>query len=138
MSEFTLSNPYDRSGQWYRGNLHTHTNQSDGKAAPEAMVEWYAAHGYDFLAITDHHRITLVENCASDMVLIPGAEIGNVDVVTIGVRGALGEAQGDIGQSVREAQRLGGISFIAHPYWGGLTAAAVSYTHLTLPTKRIV
>ena len=41
--------------RWYRGNVHTHTLWSDGDSAPEAVVDWYAAHGYDFLVISDHN-----------------------------------------------------------------------------------
>lgn len=41
--------------RWYRGNTHTHTLWSDGDAAPEAAVDWYAANGYDFLVISDHN-----------------------------------------------------------------------------------
>jgi hypothetical protein len=44
----------DSSGQWYRGNNHTHSLWSDGDAAPEAVVAWYKDHGYDWLTITDH------------------------------------------------------------------------------------
>ncbi len=122
MPDFTLINPYDSPGQWYRGNLHTHTSASDGRNTPEAMAQWYAQHGYDFLALTDHHRITLLEGFQSDMLLIPGAEIGSVDVVAIGIRGALPEDSGDIAHSVRLAKQLGGIAFVAHPYWWGLSA----------------
>lgn len=126
MPEFTVINPYDRPGQWYRGNLHTHTTGSDGRSPAEAMAEWYAQHGYDFLAITDHHRITLVEDFESDIVLIPGAEIGCPDVVAVGIRGALPEDDGDIAQSARLAEQLGGLSFVAHPYWWGLSAADIA------------
>lgn len=41
--------------RWFRGNVHTHTLWSDGDSAPEAVVDWYAAHGYDFLVISDHN-----------------------------------------------------------------------------------
>jgi hypothetical protein len=37
-----------------KGNLHTHTTRSDGDVLPEAAVSWYADHGYDFLALSDH------------------------------------------------------------------------------------
>ncbi len=37
-----------------RGNLHTHTTDSDGRASIEAMAEAAAARGLDYLAITDH------------------------------------------------------------------------------------
>lgn len=44
--------------EFLKGNVHTHTNQSDGDSAPEDVIEWYRAHGYAFLAITDHNRLT--------------------------------------------------------------------------------
>jgi predicted metal-dependent phosphoesterase TrpH len=40
-------------GKWYKGNLHTHTNNSDGVLSPAQMAEQYRAAGYDFLCITD-------------------------------------------------------------------------------------
>ena len=43
------------SHRYYKGNLHTHTLWSDGNHFPEMVVDWYAQHGYDFLALTDHN-----------------------------------------------------------------------------------
>lgn len=40
---------------FYRGNLHTHTNRSDGDAPPEQVIAAYRDAGYDFLAVTDHN-----------------------------------------------------------------------------------
>jgi DNA polymerase (family 10) len=39
-----------------RGDLHSHTNNSDGKNTIEEMVEGAVARGYSFLNITDHSR----------------------------------------------------------------------------------
>lgn len=39
-----------------KGNVHVHTWMSDGDSDPKTVVEWYADHGYDFVAITDHNR----------------------------------------------------------------------------------
>lgn len=41
-------------GRWFRGNLHTHSDRSDGVAAPEQVLADYRAAGYDFLVLTDH------------------------------------------------------------------------------------
>jgi hypothetical protein len=41
-------------GRWFRGNLHTHSDRSDGVAAPETVIAEYRAAGYDFLVLTDH------------------------------------------------------------------------------------
>ena len=41
-------------GTFYRGNLHTHSNRSDGGLEPEEVCRRYRDQGYDFLALTDH------------------------------------------------------------------------------------
>lgn len=41
--------------RWYKGNLHTHTFWSDGKAFPEEAVAWYKSRGYNFLGLSDHN-----------------------------------------------------------------------------------
>ncbi|MBI4616456.1 MAG: histidinol-phosphatase [Planctomycetes bacterium] len=43
---------------WYKGNTHTHTLWSDGDAAPEVAADWYKAHGYDFLVLSDHNILS--------------------------------------------------------------------------------
>lgn len=42
-------------GRFYKGQFHTHTWWSDGRAAPEQAVAFYKEQGYDFLALTDHN-----------------------------------------------------------------------------------
>jgi hypothetical protein len=44
--------------EWYKGNTHTHTLWSDGDAAPEWAVAWYADHDYDFLCLSDHNILS--------------------------------------------------------------------------------
>ena len=41
--------------RWYKGNIHTHTFWSDGKAFPEEAVMWYKSRGYNFLGLSDHN-----------------------------------------------------------------------------------
>jgi hypothetical protein len=41
--------------RWLKGNTHTHTRYSDGDSPPEVVVDWYEAHNYDFLFLTDHN-----------------------------------------------------------------------------------
>jgi len=48
-------------GNWYKGNLHTHTLNSDGDSTPDDVVRWYREHGYHFVAITDHNYLTSVD-----------------------------------------------------------------------------
>lgn len=57
-----ISNPYANvnweADRLLRGNLHTHTTQSDGEYDPDEVFDEYKKRGYDFLAITDHDRVT--------------------------------------------------------------------------------
>lgn len=45
---------FQKPGQFFRGNLHTHSTRSDGKLPPEVVCRWYQESGYDFLALSDH------------------------------------------------------------------------------------
>ncbi|MET9319442.1 CehA/McbA family metallohydrolase [Streptomyces sp. NPDC003038] len=48
--------PFNRPGRFWRGNLHTHSDRSDGALPPEKVALLYREAGYDFLAITDHFK----------------------------------------------------------------------------------
>lgn len=48
-------------GVWYKGQLHTHTLNSDGDSTPDDVVRWYREHGYHFVTITDHNYLTSVD-----------------------------------------------------------------------------
>ncbi len=68
-------NPYeDRKGEWLKGNLHTHTSPASGcaKVPVERVLELYAERGYDFVALSDHMKLT--EATHPGLVLIPGIE----------------------------------------------------------------
>lgn len=41
-------------GNFYKGNLHTHSTNSDGRLLPEAVCRAYREAGYDFLCLSDH------------------------------------------------------------------------------------
>lgn len=69
------------SAEWYRGNTHTHTLNSDGNAAPDAVVRWYREHGYQFVVITDHEFLTDVAplqalfGADGRFLVLPGQEV---------------------------------------------------------------
>ncbi len=42
------------NGNFYKANLHCHTNISDGKLSPEEMKKHFMEHGYSIVAYTDH------------------------------------------------------------------------------------
>lgn len=50
----TQLSAFAAKGRFWRGNLHTHSNLSDGVLDPAEVIRRYRAEGYDFLALTDH------------------------------------------------------------------------------------
>jgi len=93
---------------WFRGNLHTHTTNSDGDSPPDVVAAWYRDAGYDFLALTDHDLLTRpedVRHAAGAMLLIGGEELtsGHAHVNAFGIADALAPRYG---ADVRETLQL--------------------------------
>ncbi len=73
----------DMQGRYpLRGDLHIHTTCSDGNQTPEVVCANYRSHGYDFFAITDHHRyypslkaIDFYKNIPTEFLIVPGEEV---------------------------------------------------------------
>lgn len=60
---------------WYKGNLHCHTTNSDGKASPSDVCRIYKENGYHFLCLTDHNFATeCTEHHSPGFITIPGVE----------------------------------------------------------------
>jgi histidinol phosphatase-like PHP family hydrolase len=74
------------AGRWFRGNLHTHSDRSDGVASPEQVIADYRAAAYDFLVLTDHFEarwgwaVTDTSFArAEDFTTLLGAELSSAD-----------------------------------------------------------
>ncbi len=69
------------AGVWYKGNLHTHTINSDGDSSPDVVVRWYKEHRYNFLVLTDHNYLTAIDGlnsvfgAADKFLLVRGEEV---------------------------------------------------------------
>jgi hypothetical protein len=50
----TRLSAFTAPGRFWRGNLHTHSTNSDGVLEPAEVCRRYKAEGYDFIALTDH------------------------------------------------------------------------------------
>lgn len=57
-NELTIVNPYKNYQYNFKGNLHAHTNNSDGDAPAAIVASWYKNNGYYFYSFTDHDNIT--------------------------------------------------------------------------------
>ena len=55
----------------YRGDLHVHSNRSDGKEDPAIVAANYRKEGFDFFALTDHNRWETSEEMLSAYADVP-------------------------------------------------------------------
>jgi hypothetical protein len=48
------NNPFAMPGQFYRGNLHSHSTNSDGLLSAQEVCQRYQGAGYDFISLSEH------------------------------------------------------------------------------------
>ncbi|MFV2062681.1 MAG: CehA/McbA family metallohydrolase [Chloroflexota bacterium] len=111
--------------RWFKGNLHTHTSNSDGDSPPADVVAWYRDAGYDFLALTDHDVVTLPgdrHDVAGSMTLIHGQELtaGDIHMNALGARRTVEPTRAPTERLTLQAnadsvRAAGGIPSINHP-----------------------
>jgi hypothetical protein len=116
----SIRHPYIEQGfEWLKGNLHTHTTNSDGARTPEACVKAYADRGYDFLMISDHDYLTDPANLDhKGMVLIPGYEItaNGPHMLHVNAPDRL-DPVADRQEVLDGVRRIGGFAIMCHPNW---------------------
>jgi hypothetical protein len=132
--------PFDRPGRFWRGNLHTHSDHSDGALSPAEVAGLYQEAGYDFVAVTDHFRAEYGfpltdtrELRSAGFTTLPGAELhaprtGLSDewhIVAIGLPdGFAPPGPGESGPALaRRAREAGAFIGMAHPAASLLTLA---------------
>jgi predicted metal-dependent phosphoesterase TrpH len=123
---------------WYRGDLHMHTQHSDGSCASHSgkripcplfrTLEAASARGLDFVAVTDHNTPAHFQDLAElqayydDLLLIPGREVttfhghANVFGVTAPLDFQLGSAQApDLNRIIGQVEAAKGVISLNHP-----------------------
>lgn len=73
----------DLAGRYpLRGDLHMHTNRSDGRQIPAVVCANYRAHGLDFIVVSDHNRyypsleaIEAYKDVNIGLNIVPGEEV---------------------------------------------------------------
>ncbi|MFZ5750939.1 MAG: PHP domain-containing protein [Pseudomonadota bacterium] len=143
-----MTDAFTAPGRFLRGNLHTHSDRSDGVLTPEEVCRRYRAEGYDFLALTDHfvglfgYPITdtrpfrapgfttlfgaelhsgPMQNGEIWHILAVGLPEGFAPSNTPGFQPVAGQESGP--EIARRAREAGAFVAIAHPQWSGLTLA---------------
>ncbi|MBW6399543.1 hypothetical protein KPL78_16920 [Roseomonas sp. HJA6] len=136
-------------GRFWKGNIHTHSDLSDGMRTPEAVCATYREAGYDFLALTDHfmakYGYPIVDTRpfrTEGFTTILGAELhapatalGETwHILAVGLPldfAPLADGEGGAALAARALQ-AGAFVAIPHPCWYGLTvddAAAIPDAH---------
>jgi len=138
-------------GRFWRGNLLTHSNLSDGCLDPGEVCHRYAAEGYDFIALTEHfvgrYGYPIADTRAyrtNSFTTIRGAELhsGAMEngelwhILAVGLPADFEPSNSpgfvpidgqETGPKLAErARAAGAFVAIAHPHWSGLTLADAS------------
>lgn len=126
--------------QWYKGNTHTHTINSDGDSTPDEVVRWYKEHHYHFLVLTDHNFLTEVEGLNSifaareKFLVINGEEVTDsfegspIHINGLDLREVVPPQGGSdpvetVQRNVDAIRGMGGVPHINHPnFFWALTA----------------
>lgn len=115
---------------WVKGNLHTHTTNSDGRVAPQERLDGYVAEGYGFLCLSDHYKITPVDSVRAPkgFVLIEGAELhpanpfgGQVHhFVCLNIHADMDSRTMPPQHVIDRVREQGGQAWLAHPHWSSV------------------
>ena len=107
---------------WWKGELHLHTNHSDGKAPLSEMVEAAKRRGLQFIVLSDHNTVSVhAEIEAMDFPIVPGMELTTFygHAVALGVRTFIDwrePADSTLSRPIQEVHAQGGLFSIAHPF----------------------
>ena len=134
MNLFTPGMPF------WKGNLHCHTTESDGKLTPAQVKALYRKKGYDFLALTDHRKMTENTHMEDGMLMLSGMEMDFslsgefLHLIGIGMDESI--LRYDLTRMPQHCidmyRRCGGRAILAHPAWSLNTLSTLSgLRHLT-------
>ena len=70
-----------------KGDLHIHTNASDGKESPELVAAAYRKAGYDFIAVTDHNMYDTAHQATKKLAFVKKFEIMKAEEIHNGYLG---------------------------------------------------
>jgi len=116
----------NKGSAWYKGNLHTHTTESDGWKTPEECFALYRSKGYDFLAVTDHWKTCESFTHENGLLVLSGCEYdfgtnvrdGIFHIVGVGMKNPPALTRSNRPQEALDAiHACGGLACLAHPCW---------------------
>jgi len=137
---------FAKPGEFFRGNLHTHSTVSDGALDPGEVCRRYGEAGYDFLCLSDHfvgrygypvtdttghrtNRFTTILGAEMHTGQMNNGEIWHIlavglppDFAPSGQEDTTVRAGGETGPDLaHRCAEAGAFVAIAHPEWNGMT-----------------
>ena len=127
-----MSHPIEYNGQKltaWKSSLHGHTTVSDGWQTPQEVIDRYTAGKYDVINFSDHRKVNPVSTYdGKGMTLISGIELHpdgprNIlwHLLAVNVPEDFPGIYETAEDAIKAVHAVGGIVYIAHPYWCGLT-----------------
>jgi len=128
------TSPFDLKSEdgyfWLKGNLHSHTTNSDGRCSPQERVDDYAGRGYGFLCLSDHYRITRVDSVRAPkgLTLIQGAELHPENpfggqthhFLALDIHEDMDSQKMPPQHVIDAVRKQGGSIWLAHPHWSSV------------------
>ncbi len=113
-----MLNPYD-GASWHsplKGDLHFHSNLSDGENSPEEMLDSLFEKGFDFCCLTDHDLPTDKAKYFKDLLVLPGQELSSNagHVVTLASQFRR-KPEDTIAKQLSTVHQDGGFCILSHP-----------------------
>ena len=137
---------------FWKGNTHCHSTISDGALTPQEVMDYYESRGYDFLAITDHRKLSNPGHTEKGMLLLSGMEWDfnlpgqALHLVGIGMGPEVMARNLSLSPQscINQYRRAGGRAILCHPAWSlntistmcalrGVTAAEIYNSTSTTP-----
>lgn len=128
--EFINDHVMNPQAGWYKGELHAHSTESDGRFTVKEVVEAAIDYGLDFYSLTDHttcsqwHKLAKLQN--SKMAIIKSMEItshlghANLHGLDEWVDAYIDRPGWSANQAAEEVHRQGGLFCVNHAFSGHL------------------
>jgi hypothetical protein len=113
-----------RHRRWLKGDLHLHTNHSDGRDSPAVVIDRCRDMGLDYAALTDHDTRTCLDYLPdrNDFTVIPGIELSSHrgHAIVIGVdkpyTNGMFVEESEVRQALQAARDKGCFISLNHPF----------------------
>lgn len=135
-----IHSSFPQSLNWYKGNTHTHTLNSDGDSTSVDVVKWYRENRYNFLFLTDHEYVNDVDALngvygkPGSFIVLSGQEVTDsfdkkpyhinaLGISKVVMPSKLPGAVETLQKNIDEVIKAGGVAQVNHPNFGwALTA----------------